>query len=163
MGRRTLWVLVVVLVVTAAALYRRRAHTYSGGWSIPVRVHLLHSHDLEQANCRILPDEARRIFSRVNEIWVPAHIHFEIESIVEEEATNASPGLLEGERVSLAQVHRLRPAASLSDNAIHVYYLHRLASNGVFQGLDGIYVQDTAQLRPVPGGIDTPLPACDGA
>ncbi len=39
-----------------------------------------------------------------------------------------------------------------------VYYIHAFAANGVFLGDRTAFVQETAQLRPVPGGIDEPLP-----
>jgi len=40
----------------------------------------------------------------------------------------------------------------------HVYYVHLLCANGTYLGVDAIFVRDTPALRPVPGGIDTPVP-----
>lgn len=158
-GRKILWsIALVLLVAIAAILYHGHEPAYDGYWFVPVRVHLLRSQALDAANCRLSPQDVQRIFSRVNQIWAPARINFEIESVVEEEAGDASPTLLEGDRISLASVQRLRPAVSLTNNLIHIYYIHLLAANGVFQNLDALFVQDTAQLEPVPGGIETPLP-----
>ena len=39
-----------------------------------------------------------------------------------------------------------------------VYYIHKFAVNGVYLGDRMAFVQETARLRPVPGGIDEPLP-----
>jgi hypothetical protein len=159
MGRKVLWSVVLVLsVVITAILHCGHEPEYGGYWLVPVRVHLLRSQTLEAANCQLSQQDVQRIFSRVNQIWAPSKISFEIESVLEEEARDASPALLEGDRISLAYVQRLRPVASLTSDLIHVYYIHRMTSNGVFQGLDALFVQDTAQLEAVPGGIETPLP-----
>ena len=39
-----------------------------------------------------------------------------------------------------------------------VYYIHEFSVNGVYLGNRMAFVQETARLRPVPGGIDEPLP-----
>jgi hypothetical protein len=48
---------------------------------------------------------------------------------------------------------------------LHVYYVHELPTNGVYFGDVGghgaagfCFVKETASLRPVPGGIDEPIP-----
>jgi hypothetical protein len=41
---------------------------------------------------------------------------------------------------------------------IHVYYVHRLPTNGVYLGADAIFVKDTASLREAKGGVDEPIP-----
>jgi hypothetical protein len=41
---------------------------------------------------------------------------------------------------------------------VDVYYIHKFSVNGVYLGNRIAFVQETAKLRPVPGGIDEPLP-----
>ena len=51
-----------------------------------------------------------------------------------------------------------RPPKGTDRGMIHVFYVHRLPTNGVFMGRDAIFVKDTAALREVKGGVDEPLP-----
>jgi hypothetical protein len=156
--RIVVWLVIVILGVTALVLYQRQLHRYDGDWISPVRVHLLRSRELPAADCRLNEQEAQNILRRVNRIWEPARIQFELDSLVEEEAVNLHQVSLEEGRINLGAVQELRPLSSWAQHMIHVYYVHRMTSNGVFQGLDAIFVQDAAELHPVPGGIDTPLP-----
>jgi hypothetical protein len=49
------------------------------------------------------------------------------------------------------------PGSSRAERAFDVYFLKRIEPNGVFTPR-GIFVKDTAELRPVEGGIDEPIP-----
>jgi hypothetical protein len=40
---------------------------------------------------------------------------------------------------------------------LHLYYIKRMTSNGIYFP-EAMFVKDTASLRAVPGGIDEPLP-----
>jgi hypothetical protein len=52
----------------------------------------------------------------------------------------------------------LAPEESRASEGINVYYIHKFSVNGVFLDNRTAFVQETARLRPVPGGIDEPLP-----
>ena len=52
----------------------------------------------------------------------------------------------------------LAPEGSRSGAGVDVYYIHKFSVNGVYLGNRMAFVQETAKLRPVPGGIDEPLP-----
>src|SRR5262249_31007247 len=52
----------------------------------------------------------------------------------------------------------LAPEGSMSSEGMNVYFIRKFSVNGVYLG-DGVaFVQEMARLRPVPGGIDEPLP-----
>lgn len=121
---------------------------------VPVRVHLLQSPDQVALQCRLAEDDVRRVFGKINRIWNKAGLAMGIESIVKETATipkDFDPDVLDGFRGT-------RPADTHPAGMIHVFYVHRLPTNGVFMGRDAIFVKDTASLRPVQGGVDEPLP-----
>ena len=50
------------------------------------------------------------------------------------------------------------PDAGAAFEGLHVYYVHELPTNGVYFGEGFAFVKETAELRPVPGGIDEPIP-----
>jgi hypothetical protein len=122
----------------------------------PVHVHLFTARD-EPALCTTLKEEdLRRIFGKVNRIWSQAGICFQVESISREE-----PAPLAGPVASLRQLSgrmlRRLPAAGYQEGLFNVYYLKAFDVNGIFFP-KAIFVQDTAELNPVEGGIDEPLP-----
>jgi hypothetical protein len=49
------------------------------------------------------------------------------------------------------------PSESRASSAFNIYYVKQLDVNGFFM-TRGIFVKDTAALRPVEGGIDEPIP-----
>ena len=149
---------ILFLGAIAWLIHQTRQQSYSGFWVVPVRVHLLRASQLPAANCAINSQDVHRIFTKSAKIWRQARIELELESIVEEEAANQDRTLTEDDRVTLASVKSLRPASAGDARVIHVYYLRRMASNGVFGGLDAIFVQQESRLQPVEGGIDEPLP-----
>jgi hypothetical protein len=121
---------------------------------IPVRVHRLACKEQEALDCRLKDEDVRRVFGKANRIWNKAGLALAIESITTEAAT---PGA-DFDESRLEDFRATRPAATHPEGMIHVYYVHRLPTNGVFMGRDAIFVKDTASLRPVKGGVDEPLP-----
>jgi hypothetical protein len=121
---------------------------------VPVRVHRLRCKEADALDCRLADDDVRRVFQKANRIWNKAGLALAIESIRAEDAVH--PEGFEEER--LEDFRGTRPADSRPAGMVHVYYVHRLPTNGVFMGRDAIFVKDTASLRPVKGGVDEPLP-----
>lgn len=120
---------------------------------LPVRVHLLQCKDQAALQCTLKEADVRRVFEKINRIWNKAGLAMRIESIVTEDAVLADD--FSEER--LEDYRATRPAGAAAD-MIHVYYVHRMPTNGVFMGRDAIFVKDTAALRQVRGGVDEPLP-----
>ena len=130
---------------------------------IPIRVHLLSAADLPEVDCHLGEADIRRIIGKVNEIWGVAGISFGLESIRREPAANvdrykAARDADPGGWAPLGACRLLAPADSLEFDGLHVYYLHRFSVNGVYLGRDIAFVQETARLRPVEGGLDEPIP-----
>jgi len=130
---------------------------------IPLRIHILTATNLPAIDCHLTDEDIHRILPKINRIWHNAGVHFCLESIVREPAANQDPF-----RARLGPNHEVpsnpefRPlipqGPSRHFDGLHIYYTHQLASNGVYQGRDYAFVKETASLRPVPGGIDEPLP-----
>ena len=128
---------------------------------VPLRVHVLSATHLPAIDCGLTDEDIARIVGKVNGIWHMAGIHWALGPIVREPAAaqdkfRAEQG--EGKRVALRFFRMLAPEASKSSEGVDVYYIHAFPVNGVFLGDRTAFVQETAQLRPVPGGIDEPLP-----
>ena len=121
---------------------------------VPVRVHLLQCKDAEALHCRLKDADVRRIFGKANRIWNKAGIALSVESIVTEDAV--VPDAFDENR--LQDFKGTRPPKGTDAGMIHVFYVHRLPTNGVFMGRDAIFVKDTAALREVKGGVDEPIP-----
>jgi hypothetical protein len=123
---------------------------------VPVRVHLLRAPETA-AGTSLKTQDVERIFRKANGIWHAAGIHLWVESVVIEK-----PASLDGHEhddvLPLDALPPLRPPASLSSSCFHIYYIHAMQPNGIFMRRDALFVKDTARLRPVPGGIDEPLP-----
>jgi len=131
-----------------------RTFAYADFLILPVRVHKLRCKDAEALDCRLQDDDVRRVFGKANRIWNKAGVALALESIATEDATLSAAF----DESRLEDFRATRPANSHPDRMIHVYYVHRLPTNGVFMGRDAIFVKDTAALRPVKGGVDEPLP-----
>ena len=121
---------------------------------VPVRVHLLRSKQEDALDCRLEEKDVRRVFEKINRIWNKAGLAPAIESIVSEEAVR--PESFDPE--VLNSYKSTRPEKSRAAGMAHVYYVHKLPTNGVYMGADSIFVKDTSALRPVKGGVDEPLP-----
>lgn len=121
---------------------------------IPLRIHLLQSSNQAAVHTTLSTADVRRVIGKVNGIWSPANIHFEIESIRREAALDSvSPEENPKDRWLLTVI----PPETRASNAFNVYYVKRMQPNGYWAG--GVaFVKDTASLREVPGGIDEPMP-----
>ncbi len=128
---------------------------------IPLRVHVLTSADLPDVDCALADADVRRVVAKVNGIWHVAGVHFGLGPIVREPA--ARQGRFRAAREAgaadpLALFRLLAPESSRSGEGVDVYYVHRLPVNGVLLDDRMAFIQETAGLRPVPGGLDEPLP-----
>ena len=128
---------------------------------IPLRVHILSATDLPAIECGLTDEDIRRIIGKVNTIWHKAGIHWDLGPIVHEPAVNqdrfkADPG--QDTNHPLPLYLQLVPQESKAAEGLNVYYLHAFPVNGVYLGDRTAFVQETAKLRPVPGGIEEPLP-----
>lgn len=130
---------------------------------IPLRVHVLTAGDLPELDCKLTDDDVRRIVGKVNKVWRPAGIHWGLETIVREPAARLDrfkTGREEGGRkpASLGLFRVLMPKESRAEEGLNVYYIHKFSVNGVYLGDRVAFVQETAKLREVEGGIDEPIP-----
>ena len=128
---------------------------------IPLRVHVLASSDLADVNCGLTDADIHRIVGKVNGIWHQAGVHWHLEGLIREPAARQGefPKALEDDKGDKLGVYRmLAPDGSRSEEGIDVYYIRKFPVNGVYLGRRMAFVQETARLRPVPGGIDEPLP-----
>jgi hypothetical protein len=131
---------------------------------IPLRVHVLTAEGLPEVDCKLADEDIRRIVGKVNGVWNAAGIHFGLESIVREPAAKQDRFRafrdLAGDDgpVPLNAFRLLMPDASRSKEGMDVYYIHKFAVNGVYLGDRVAFVQETAKLREVEGGIDEPIP-----
>jgi hypothetical protein len=129
---------------------------------VPLRVHVLTSEVLREVNCHLTDEDIARVVGKVNGVWNKAGIHFGLESIAREPAARVELFRLlleesEG-RPPLGAYRLLAPRDSSRFEGMQVYYIHEFAVNGVYLG-DGVaFVKETAELRPVEGGIDEALP-----
>jgi len=132
----------------------KKTFAYGEFFIVPVRVHLLQCKEAEALHCALKEADVRRVFGKANRIWNKAGIALSVESIVKEDAV-----VPEGfDEARLQDFKGTRPPKGLESGMIHVYYVHRLPTNGVFMGRDAIFVKDTAALREVKGGVDEPIP-----
>ena len=128
---------------------------------IPLRVHILSADELPDVDCKLRDEDATRILGKVNGIWNKAGIHWGLDALVREPAAEAArfkrAHELDGPR-NLGLYKLLVPDSSRAGVGMHVYYIHKFAVNGVWLGGGTAFVQETARLRPVEGGIDEPVP-----
>ena len=121
---------------------------------IPVRVHLVHSAQDASLTTTLVTTDIERIMKKVNAIWAPANIRFDIESIDKTQALNQSG---EGVDVVFGVVVAAMPKERILKNGLNIFYVKELTPNGFYSnGL--IFVKDTARLAEVPGGLDEPIP-----
>lgn len=110
--------------------------------TVLVRVHLLRSEQEAALNTTLTEADVARIFGKVNTIWAPAGIRFEVESAGVTHMLAAGGAM---------------PKERLLRNGLNVSYVKSLNENGFWTGALAI-VKDTARLRAVPGGLDEPIP-----
>jgi len=124
---------------------------------VPLKFHLLAAKDSPTIQTTLTETDFERILAKINRVWSQAGLHFFVEAIGREEVNApekwADPGL-SPEGLELLE---LRPRRSLATNAFNIYYIKKMSVNGIYFP-EGIFVKDTASLRPVEGGIDEPLP-----
>ncbi|WP_435008430.1 Matrixin [Tundrisphaera lichenicola] len=128
---------------------------------IPLRVHILSSSDQPDIDCGLTDADLKRVVGKVNGIWHQAGVHFGLEPIVREPAARQAryKAAIDAEpEDGLTPLRLLAPSDSRSGEGVDVYYIRQFAVNGVYLGNRMAFVQETAKLRPVPGGIDEPLP-----
>ncbi|HZK81917.1 MAG TPA: hypothetical protein VFC46_12640, partial [Humisphaera sp.] len=135
---------------------------YSDFLIIPLRIHILSATDLPEVDCKLTDADIDRILGKMNGIWHNAGIHFGLESIVHEKAAQQAEFQELGQKLDgpmpLDAFNMLRPESTRRFDGLHVYYIHRFSVNGVYLGADYAFVQETAALRHVSGGIDEPIP-----
>jgi hypothetical protein len=124
---------------------------------VPVRVHLLRDSETAAAVTRLTEKDITRIFMKANGIWQAAGVHLWVESIVTEKP-GSTAGFEHVPSLPTEALLALRPEATRKTPMFHVYYIGEMAPNGIFMRRDGIFVKESARLRPVKGGIDEPLP-----
>ncbi len=164
--RRLTDLAVIAAVLLAAALAQQRAgerrntdvpRAAEQFLFVPVRVHLLRAPAAPSVGVTLTHSDIARIYRKVNEIWHAAGIHLWVESVRSE-----SPATLSGHSAEtlfpLDSLLALRPFSTRNPAMFHVYYLAAMPVNGIYIDQDGIFVQQSAVLRSVPGGIDQPLP-----
>ncbi len=128
---------------------------------IPLRVHILSLSDIPDVNCGLTDADIRRVLGKMNGIWHQAGVHWGLDGLVREPAAKQEgfkAALEDAEGDKLLVFRMLAPEGSRSTEGMDVYYIHKFSVNGVFLGKRMVFVQETARLRPVPGGIDEPLP-----
>ena len=118
-----------------------------------MRVHLLSSADTPALQTTLTEQDIARILGKMNRVWSQAGIQFRIESFVHEAALPLANADVERRDELPARM----PLESRSSTAFNVYYVKQLDVNGFYMPR-GIFVKDTAALRPVEGGIDEPIP-----
>ncbi|HZJ17421.1 MAG TPA: S9 family peptidase [Chthoniobacteraceae bacterium] len=120
---------------------------------VPLRIHLVASKDTPALRTTLNDDDLARIVPKINRVWAQAGIRFCVESIVREEALP----LKNADVPRRDELPARMPSEIRSAAAFNIYYVKRLDVNGFYMA-DGIFVKDTASLRPVEGGIDEPIP-----
>jgi hypothetical protein len=132
---------------------------------LPLHVHVLACEEQADLDCKLSDEDIKRVIGKVNGIWHRAGIHFRVESLLHEKAVDVkefersrAEKAAHEEPQALGTYRGVAPAETRSLPGLHVYYIHRFAVNGVFLGQGICFVQETAKLRAVEGGIDEPLP-----
>ncbi len=128
---------------------------------IPLRAHILSATDLPGVECKLSDADIHRVVGKMNGIWHKAGIHWALAPIIHEAAARQDEFRAASGRAAadaLGMYKQLAPPESKGDDGADVYYIHAFPVNGVFLGDRTAFVQETARLRPVPGGIDEPLP-----
>ena len=124
----------------------------------PIHVHRLVTKGELNLTTTLEKKDLERIYAKVNRIWGHAGIHFPIQSLTTEAAPTPEIYRQNHQKRQLGWMLALRPKASQSTNQFHIYYLKRFLANGLYIGPGGMFVKDTARLRPTEGGVDEPIP-----
>jgi hypothetical protein len=128
---------------------------------IPLRVHVLTSPDIDQADCKMTEADAARMVGNINAIWHKAGIHFGVESILREPVVQRERFLivagLGGGQVGPNDLRILLPRTSRAFDGVHVYFFHDLPFNSTFMGDDLVFTNEQAQVQQIAGGSKDPV------
>jgi len=136
-----------------AAPPKSAAFAFDDWLIVPLRVHLVSSNESPALQTTLTEQDLARILPKMNRVWAQAGIQFRIESVIREEALSIAKGDVKGREELPARM----PNEGRSSTAFNAYYVKQLPVNGLYMQR-GIFVKDTASLRPVEGGIDEPIP-----
>ena len=129
---------------------------------IPLRVHVLRSAEIDQANCRLTDAEVARVAGNINAIWHKAGIHFGVESILCEPAAQQErfrvTAAASGGEIGAGSLWMLLPRASRAFDGVHVYYFHELPFNSAYMGDEVVFSNEGAQVHEVPGAVSIAQP-----
>lgn len=125
---------------------------------VPLRFHLLTATNAPDIHTTLTTNDIARILPKMNRIWAQAGMHFYIESLRFEPAQNTDDFWDKLKTAERATLLALRPTDTIATNAFNLYYTKKLRPNGIYFSPGGIFVKDTASLKPVEGGVDEPLP-----
>ena len=101
---------------------------------VPLRVHLLSAKESPEISTTLTDRDITRILGKVNRVWAQAGLHFYLESLSQEEATNPELFLAHEGPAERFALLSLRPEATKGSNLFHVYYLKQMTVNGIFLG-----------------------------
>ncbi len=130
----------------------------AGTLTLPVRVHVLSS-AIDLLDCDLSDQDVRLLIQRVNQIWAPAEIVWELESIHREAADSEAEieqAISEGTPLGFDLVASVIPRDRLTDGGWDVFLVRDLAGGGVAPGfyLAEIPAAVSSELDPV--GLDDP-------
>jgi hypothetical protein len=130
---------------------------------VPLRIHVLTSKELPQADCTITDHELARAVAEIQRIWDRAGIHFGVESIIHEPPAQVgrfrAMAVAEiGQPQNHGYYSLLFPPGSRVFDGLHVYYFRELSGmNSIYlAGADATLAVQEPQLRPVGGGSEVP-------
>ncbi len=128
---------------------------------VPIHAHILTAPDLELADCKLKDEDVTRSIGKLNTIWNKAGIHFGLDSIVREPASQRDRfrllAELNGGELEASDFLMLMPKQTRAFDGFHAYFFHELPFNGAYVGDDCVVVQEGARLKAVDGGIDDPI------
>jgi hypothetical protein len=132
---------------------------------VPLRSYVLKS-DIRALNASPeLLRELPRIVAKINRIWSAAGIYFRLQDAAvvpcDDDAAHrafASLDALAQSKAPREVLPSVVPASTRTTVGFRVYYVHDFVDNGVYPGKGDAFVRETAELVPVRGGIDEPLP-----
>ena len=132
---------------------------------LPLHIHVLSCKSDEDLDCKLADEDIHRVLGKINGVWHQAGIHWRLASLTREEACNVemftdlkAKAKAHERPVPLEAFAATAPPDAQKPAGLHVFYIHQFAVNGVYLGGRTCFVKETAQLRPVEGGIDEPLP-----
>lgn len=128
---------------------------------LPLHIHILTSTDHPDIDCKLTDADIDRIVRKMNGVWAMGGVAFRIASLHREAAVNLDQFDQQKDRIdkgALGMYRLLAPPDTRQLPGLHIYYIHAFPVNGVYLGGNICFVQETAHLRKVDGGIDEPIP-----